>query len=866
MAIAPGTCFAHYLIRAQLGSGGMGEVYEAQDQKLLRTVAIKFIAQQRLDKRAADARKRFLREARSACCVNHPNIVTIYEIGETSEHAYIVMEYIRGRNLRDFIRTRELPYEDIIEAALQTSDALAAAHAQGIIHRDIKPENILLTDSHQVKLLDFGVARLLQNGVREFDNQTLTENLTDSGALVGTLSYMSPEQLRHEAIDERTDIFCFGIVLYELIIGWHPFHGANSYEIAASISDGEAVELDALPPNLPLSVAALLGRLLEKNHARRIASFAEVKRELQAIKSELATSLHRPEELAQTMPFTSKPVRVPQRKHSSPPEPPASYVTTPATPHAPPKILVMPLEAINSQERETFIGVGLAYAITTDLAKINNLSVLSKAAGAGRAPNRGGDDARSLAANLGATILLEGEVMRAGQQLGIMARLIDVASGRVIWGEQYRGDEENLFDIQDGVCRGVAAALKLNISSEVRSDMARPATLNITAFERYSKGRAFLERREINQNVDFAIDMFEQALKLDPHFALAQAGLGEAYWLKYDATHDKSWVSRALTASDRALVLDPNQAQVHVSMGMVYYGTEKIDRAIEEFTRAIELQPLSDDAYRWLARCYMQKGAMDDALNCFHKAIEIRPGYWDNYNRLGVCYYTIGRYQDAAEQFRHVITMQPDNYQGYNNLGGIYYLLGRYEEAIAMQQRAIEIHPAAMSFCNLGSNYFYLGQYEEAIEAYKEGIRLNPSYDILYRDLGDAYLCVGKEPDAAEQFKFAIKLLDEALNVKPNNAQLLGRLAICHAKLENGKEALAIIERAIALEPHDTKLMYKKAVVYALTGHVDEAIECLAYALAHGYSRTEVERDPDLESIRLRAEYGALFSSENRQT
>ncbi|MFN2455548.1 MAG: tetratricopeptide repeat protein [Pyrinomonadaceae bacterium] len=860
MVIAPGICFAHYLIRAQIGSGGMGEVYEAQDQKLLRTVAIKFITQQRLEHRPADARKRFLREARSACCVNHPNIVTIYEIGETDEHAYIVMEYVRGRSLRDFIRTRELPYEQIIEAAMQTSDALAAAHAQGIIHRDIKPENILLTDSHQVKLLDFGVARLLQNSVREFDERMPNESLTDSGALVGTLAYMSPEQLRHEAIDERTDIFCFGIVLYELIIGWHPFHGANSYEIAAAISDGDAANVDALPPDLPWSVAALLGRLLEKDHARRIASFAEVKRELQAIKNELAASLHKPEELAPTMPFISKPARAPQRKPSPPP---ASYITTLAETHTPPKILVMPLEAINSQESETFIGVGLAYAITTDLAKINNLSVLSKAAGAGRVDNRGGDDARTLAGNLGATILLEGEVMRAGQKIGIMARLIDVESGRVIWGEQYRGDEENLFDIQDGVCRGVAAALKVNISSEVRGDIARPATLNITAFERYSKGRAFLERREINRNIDFAIDMFEQALKIDPHFALAQAGLGEAYWLKYEATHDKSWVSRALAANDRALVLDPNLAQVHVSMGMAYYGTERIDRAIEEFTRAIELQPLNDDAHRWLARCYMQKGAMDDALDCFHKAIEIRPGYWDNYNRLGIYYYTLGRYQDAAEQFRRVITIQPDKYHGYDNLGAMYCLLGLYEDAVAMHRRAIEIHPAAMAYSNLGNDYFYLGRYDEAIEAYENAIELEPKHDIRYRNLGDAYLHTGRKQDAAEQFKFAIKLLDEALNVRPDNAQLLGRLAICHAKLNNGQEALATIERAITIEPHSPKLMYGKAVIYALTGHIDEAVECLAQALAQGHSRAEAERDPDLEALRDRTEYKDLFATAN---
>src|SRR4030095_10658347 len=402
-----------------------------------------------------------------------------------------------------------------------------------------------------------------------------------------------------------------------------------------------------------------------------------------------------------------------------------------------PTILVLPLQAVGSDESSSYIGVGLAHAITTDLAKIIGLSVLSKSAGAGRVDDTG-HGIRQLAQELGATILLEGEVMRSGSVIGVRARLSDAETGRVIWGAQYRGDPTDLFGFQDAVCAGVAEALKLSISSEIRDEIARPATTNIDAFEFYSRGRAFLERRDVQENVDFAVQVFEEALRLDQNFSLAYAGLGEAYWQKYQITHDSAWIDGAISASDHALRLDPNQAQVDVALGIIYHGTGKVDHAIAEFETAVDLQPMNDDAHKWLGRCWQGKGEMERAVACLEKAIRIRPGYWENYNRLGICYYFFGRYRDAADQFRKVITIQPDNYLGYNTLGGIYNLLGQYEDAVTMHRRAIEIYPNASSYANLGTDYFALARYNDAITAYKSAIDLDPRGDVLYRNLGDA--------------------------------------------------------------------------------------------------------------------------------
>jgi len=843
---------AKYRIIEKLGSGGMGEVYKAEDLVLLRTVAIKVMSR---DENSPTGSIRFLREARAASAINHPNIVTIYEIGETGTHSYIAMEYIEGRSLRNLMSANEVKPANVLDISKQICDALSEAHQRGIIHRDIKPENILLTARGRVKVVDFGLAKSVPMQ-RAIGGTTAAESLTEPGTVMGTLSYMSPEQLRGEALDVRTDIFSFGIVLHEMIAGRLPFAGSTSLEVAASILKDPAFEIGTVPPELPRDITHVVSRALAKHREDRYESFEEIKQTIESLR-------HAPHEVQdRATSYTSElpPPPIPTQRTSGLA---AAMRSSAKMVAVPPTILVLPLQSVGSDESSAFIGIGLAHAITTDLAKIKGLSVLSKSAGAGRV-NEKGTGVRELARELGATILLEGEVMRGGNIIGVMARLTDAETGRVLWGAQYRGDSSDLFSFQDAVCESVAETLKLSIPNEVRDQLAKPATTNIEAFEFYSRGRAFLERRDVRENIDFAIQMFKEGLKLDSDFALAYAGLGEAYWQKYQITHDSAWVDGALSASDHALVLDPNQAKVHISLGIVYYGTGKIDSAIEEFEVATELQPMSDDAHKWLGRCWQRKGEMERAVACFERAIQIRPGYWENYSRLGICLYFFGRYRDAAEQFRRVITIQPDSALGYNKLGGIYTLLGLYDEAVAMHKRAIEIYPNSASYTNLGTDYFYLGRNEDAISAYSAAIELDPRDHLLYRNLGDAYLRVGRRSEAEDQFRMATRFLRERLTVDPNNAGLLALLANCQVKLGQESEALQTIERSIALEPHNTTLMYAKAVVFAISGRAGEAIELLKRALTSGYSRAEAERDPDLEVLRGSRDYDSLFAVEDQ--
>ncbi|HEX7176524.1 MAG TPA: tetratricopeptide repeat protein [Pyrinomonadaceae bacterium] len=869
-----------YIIREPLGAGGMGVVYRAEDRVLGRAVAIKFI--EKGGDHVGNAARRFLREARAASQLNHPNIVVVHEIAETDEHSYLVMELVRGSSLREHIRRRSLSLPEALDIAAQTASALADAHAHSLIHRDIKPENILVDQRGTAKLADFGLARAFE-ATRPLSQEgapTLAgvESLTGAGAVVGTLPYMSPEQLRKEPLDERTDVFSFGIVLHEMVAGRHPFAAASSFEIAAGILGRGRVETADLPAGLPEALRVLLVRLLEKDRVRRASSFVEIGRELNQIKRLVEGSASGAEGMMATQRFGA-PVEA-QNQTGRPTAPevtsPTGRRTTPVSivhdsshhpagasaqslwTGAPRTVLVLPFEAVGTQEETSFIGVGLASVIMTALAKVGDISVLSKAAGAGRAIETG-LGATELARELGANILLEGEVMRAGKNLRINARLSDVESGRVIWSDQYRGDESELFQIQDAVCESVASALKVSVSREARVEMAQPATNNIDAFELYSKGRAFLERRDQKGNVDLAAGMFYEALRMDQQFALAQAGLGECFWLKYEATREQLWVERAVAASDRALVLDPRQAQVRITLGIVYHGTGRLERAVEELERALELQPLSDDAHRWLGQCFMQLDQMERARSHFERAVELRPGYWDNYNWLGNFYYIAGDYTAAAEQFRRVIMFQPDSHLGYNNLGGIHCVLGRYDDAAAMHRRAIEIRPAATTYSNLGTDYFHLGLYEKALAAYRSAVEHEPGKDIYRRNLGDAFLRLGREEEARAEYERACALLAEGLAVKPNNARQLGRLAVCQAKLGRAAEARLSAERATALEPRNTHLMYQSAVVHALTGDEAGAADWLGRALKHGYSRTEVECDPDLDALRESAAYKSLL-------
>lgn len=798
---------AKYRILEKLGEGGMGEVYLAEDPLLGRTVAIKVLS--RRGREADHAEARFLREAQTASSCNHPNIASIYELGQTEDASYIVMEYVQGHNLRADVGEQVLPPDSILDIAIQVCSALEAAHNRGVIHRDIKPENILISQSGHVKLVDFGLAkRVPQRQVP--GTSTLIENLTQTGVLIGTPAYMSPEQIKGEEPDVGADIFSFGIVLYEMITGKLPFPGESALEIAASILRDRALRIESGSSKTIRQLGAIVDRCLEKDRNNRYATISEVKKHLIEIQKGQAPD---PLVLRSQAKSSDKDVTI---------------------------ILVSPFQWIGAPGKSDFIPLVITRALITDLTRIPGVSVLSGPAG---------KEAMQTARELGAGILLEGEIVEADEKIAVMARLTNVATAQVLWGGQHRSDASDLFAIQDTVCQHVSDALQITLTSEVRTQIARPATSNVDAFHHYAEGKTLMERHDKSENLTSAIHLFEEALNLDPKFALAYAGLGEAYCQKYHKEGDPAYMKRAVEACDNALILDPSQAQVHISLGILYYNTGKIDRALEELLRAVEIQPASDEAHQWIGRCYLFNNDREGAVASFQKAISIRP-FWEHYVLLGKCLANFGEYKEAIEQYRQVIFLQPDNYHGYINLGAMYYMLGEYSEAATIFKRAIEIYPSHEAMSNLGAAYFYLEDYANAIEMFLQAVRLNPNDDIYHRNLGDAYQGAGMNEEANNEYAIACRLIEQALRIASTDANLIGRLAICQAKCGLFAEAAANIQRAGELSPQDATILYYRSVALALSGNSKDAAGILQQALEQGYSRAEAERDPDLDSLR----------------
>lgn len=822
LRLTPGELINHYRLVGLIGKGGMGVVYKAEDTRLMRTVAIKAFPKQAGS--AWGEESIYLREARAGSAISHPNIVTIHEISETAEIVYIVMEYLEAQSLGELIGSGSLGFEQVLSIAIQVCDALAAVHSRQIIHRDIKPANVMVTAQGQVKLLDFGIAKTFHT------QQSVAPDAqpqAGSGEVVGTICYMSPEQIRAEPLDERTDIFSFGVLLYEMMTGEMPFHGARAMDVVRSILNEAPREIRPAPEGVPQQARDLVMQCLEKDREKRPPSFTEIRNRLkeQARQIEETTRSQERSHAAGLSGFNYKPM-------------------------APtlPIILVLPIEVMGADDDEESLGLGLSYMISTNLARIRGLSVISKAA-VERQAERPAGNARELAHELGATLLLEGEMLSLDDGYAVMARLSEAGKGRIIWGRQYFGDSSDLFRIHQALCRDVALALNVDMSTADRQQIARPSTDDIEALEFYSRARALLDRYDVKENIDEAIRLLEAAVKDHPEFALPFTGLSEAYWHKYLLTVDDSWVKRAIAACDRALVLDPYQPEVHISLANIYYNTGRIEQSMESFGRAIDIQPASDRALRGLAWCYQKKGDVESAVSCFEKAIAARPGCWYYYNDLGKCYYASGSYEKAAEQFRRVIAVQPDTYNGYNNLGVVYCLLGHYEDAIAMHKRAIAIHPSEEAYSNLGTEYFYLGRYEEAAEEYRRAIDMFPAHDMFYFNLGEAYLQLGRRQEAIHQFERARDLVADHLKVIKDNGPLYGRMASYLAKLGRHDDALDYITRALSLEPGNPLLIFQRAVVHALAGRTEDAAESLRAALALGYSKTDAMHDPNLKSV-----------------
>ena len=865
-----GSHIGPYTLLASRGRGGMGEVFEAHDKRLDRRVAIKLLHPDRLA--SPKAHDRVMREARAAARVSHPNIAAVFDVLDVDGQPAIVMELVEGDTLSALIRRGPVPAERAAAIGVQLADAVAAAHANGVVHRDLKPSNVVLGPTGNVKVLDFGVARLeLATGIDDTTRPgTPTPEAIDGSrttGFVGTPRYAAPEQLRGERVDGRADLFAIGAVLFELLTGQPAFDGPDALAIAVAIARGDTPPASRLNPLVPPSLSAIVTRALRPDPDERFQSASELAEALRALLDrhghlEPATEPGVVTDPA-AEPSAAAGPRLGWKGFAAIVAAFAATIalglvvlhTSPAGARPLPVVTVLPFVNATGDPSLGDLGVGVADTLTATLSTVPGLVVVARPAALGTG-NRG-PDLRRLASELGVTHAVNGSVQRAGTRWRLTATIVR-GDASVAWGREYEGGADDIFTLQRRLAEGIGAALQGPAMPESPPSQPTRGTADVDALTAYSQARALLERSDVPGNIDAAIERFLDAVRRDPTFALAYAGLGAAYWQRYRWTSDAQWVPRAIEASTNALALDPYQADVQVSLATIYQGTGRLEEALVALERAVRLQPRNDEAFQGLGAALAGAGRRADSLAAYRRAIELRPGYWRHHYDYAIELFNQGLANQAIGQLQEVISLQPDNASGYQALGTVYHSLDDLPRARTSYEQAIQRGGSPNAFSNLGAILHWQGHYREAIDAYTRAASRLPKDPIIQRNLGDARLKLGDRVEARAAYERALAVVEEQLGVSPKLPSLRADRAVYEAKLGRLDAALQHIGEVREEATRQAELAYASAVVFALAGRTDEALGWLARAIALGYQRTLAARDDDLAQIRRDPRYRPL--------
>jgi len=863
---------SHYRIQEKLGAGGMGVVYKAEDIRLGRLVALKFLPDNSV--RDPRALERFKREARTASALDHPNICTIYEIDNDQGRPFIAMQLLEGHTLRERIGDKPVPLGTLLDWALQIADALQAAHAKGIMHRDIKPANIFITERGQAKVLDFGLAKLTAVDLTGSGEATLsaTGPLTHTGAAIGTVAYMSPEQTRGEPLDARTDLFSFGVLLYEMATGKQAFSGPTWAVTVHAILGQAPVSLNESVPGLPQRLQEIIDKCLIKNRDLRYQTAAEIHRDLlklrkdfesgKALKSVRVAKTWSPQRklrlaLAGLLLIVMVAVgvwgpRVLRRLATLAAGQSASLVPERKS------IAVLPFAAVAGDPKMTAFGKGLLEDVAAKLSQLSanhDLEVVPARTLEDKKIATLAEAQKEFGVKLGLTVSLE----QANDLFRASYSLTDAKSGKNLAGAQITAPVSDLFTIEDQVANGVAAALQISLRGEEKQALGAHSTSQPEAYQYFVQGRGYLQDWRKPENLTSAEIVFKQALKIDPNFGQAEAGLGETYWLKYQLGKQKQWIVPAQQACTKAVDSGNAGAEGHVCLGLLEDGTGQYEKAAEQFQQAVQLDPANDRAYTSLAGAYQHLNQPDKAEDTYKRAIAVRPQYWRVYSFLGSFYIAQAEYEKAAAMFRRSTELDPDSYLAFNNLGAAFLYAGKDDEASRAFEKSIAIRPTRDAYNNVAVAQFHLHRFENSVLNFKEALKIEDSDYQTWGNMGDAQYYGGDAASAMESYRKAIALADQQLKVNPRDAAVLGDLASYYSMLGDRKQALTYLDRSLQLGPGDKDLLLNAAVVYNQLRETGPALEWLSKALAAGYSRSVVATGAPFDNLHDNPRYQALM-------
>jgi len=858
----------HYEIVRKLGAGGMGEVWLARDTKLDREVAIKVLAKEV----AADRERleRFRREAKAVAALNHPNIVTIYSVEEEDGVPFFTMEYVEGSTLSEMIPKDGLGPARLLDLAIRIADAVSAAHDSGITHRDLKPGNIMVTSRGQLKVLDFGLARVSRGETKQVhtDSHLETDFLTSDGAILGTTPFMSPEQLKGKPVDQRSDIFSLGTILYVMATGRHPFMADSSAEVISSILTHHPPEVHEVRHGLPDFLGGVISRCLAKNPDDRYPSARGLADELEDLRDSLRSDGAQPTVVVGGRTKRARPaLRLPTWVFGAAAALAAAVAVGvlvighgAAGPAPSLKLLaVVPFANLTGDSELDHLADGMTAGLTNRLREEQGLQVVSRSAGLGSASARPGQ-----MVELGAGSVVDGEILKEGNRLQSSIRLTDTATGVVLWSHTYSAPGGELYGLDRVMAGDIASFLSIPLSRDDRRRLASEPGGADQALDYYVTGRRFLAEVDALRGPDSAAENFRQALRLDPDFTLAHVGLSEALWETYLRDLDRRALEEAERHAGEALRLDPELAEARLALARILRSTGRHDAAAAEVEAALAGHPRADEVQRELGRTAERAGDLAEAERSLRAAASLRPGNWINWEDLGNFLARNGRYEDAREAYEQAAEVAPADVSMPREMLATYTLqVGEVEAAIELYESLPKPIRSPRLASNLATAYFFSerpDKWQRAEENYLLAVRLNPQDATCQANLGDLYQRLERPDEARQRYGKACGLLESRFADDPENPALMSELAFTSAKAGQCDRALALMPGLAGLLPDTGPNAHQVAYIYALCGQGDAAVAALARAIAHGEPVELIRQEDEFRTLRTRPDYQALVA------